>query len=243
MLPERSKCIETAREDGILVMTIANPPHNYLPSAFFRELDLYRELTMSPDVRAIVITGTGNSFSKGADVKDMITGASPLTLEFLVSANDLFTFISRLEKPVVAAINGACLGGGLELALACHVRTCSEKALLGLPEVSVGLIPGLGGIERLISVVGTAKALEMILLGDMVSSEEALKLGLVSRVFPKKDFLAHVLRFVKTMVAARSEAIAEVLRLTGLNRRHGEDERIRAAAHGFLKMLSGIKPT
>jgi enoyl-CoA hydratase/carnithine racemase len=126
----------------------------------------------------------------------------------------------------------------LELALACHIRLCSEKARLGLPELSIGVIPGLGGIQRLIRVVGEAKALEMILLGDMIPATRALELNLVSRVFPKKDFFPRVLIFVRTLITARRQAIEEALRLVALSRADQEEENVLTAAESFTRLLA-----
>jgi enoyl-CoA hydratase/carnithine racemase len=156
----------------------------------------------------------------------------------LMFGNKIFSFISHLKKPAIAAINGPCFGGGLELALSCHIRLCSEKARLGLPELSIGVIPGLGGIQRLIRVVGEAKALEMILLGDMISASRALELNLVSRVFPKKDFFPKVRIFVRTLLSARKEAIEEVLRLADLSRSGNEEENVLKAAESFTRLIS-----
>jgi enoyl-CoA hydratase len=229
--------LEIAREDRILILKISNPPHNYLPTIFFKELHSCRDLMVSPAVDAIVITGKGQVFSKGADLEE-IKLSSTWGLKTVIDGNEIFTFISRLTKPVVAAIHGLCLGGGLELALACHIRVCSDKARLGLPEVSAGVIPGLGGIHRLIRVVGESKALEMILLGDIISASRALELNLVSRIFPKKDFETHVISFVKTLLATRKEALEEVLKLVVLSRPENENEHLLRAAKGFMELAS-----
>ena len=143
-----------------------------------------------------------------------------------------------MTKPVIAAVNGPCFGAGLELALACHIRLCSEKARLGLPELSIGVIPGLGGVERLIRVIGEAKAIEMILLGDIISAPRALELNLVNRVFPKKDFFPRVLLFVRTLLATSKEAIEEVLRLFALSRPAREEKNILDAAEAFVRLAS-----
>ncbi len=238
METKNRRYLEISTEGRILITTINNPPHNYLPSGFFAELDSCRELMSSSNVDAIVFTGKGGVFSKGADIAEFRLLSHGLDLRTVLFGNEIYTFISRLAKPVIAAINGPCFGGGLELALACHIRLCSEKARLGLPEVSIGGIPGLGGIQRLIRVVGESKALEMILLGDMISGSRALELNLVSRVFPKKDFLANVLLFTKTLLAAPKEALREVLKLVALCRPENEDQNIRAAAESLVQLTS-----
>jgi enoyl-CoA hydratase/carnithine racemase len=234
----KSRYLEISKEGRILIITINNPPHNYLPSGFFTELDSCRELMSSSDVNAIIFTGKGNAFSKGADIEEFRSSSHVLDLKTVLYGNEIYTFISRLTKPVIAAINGPCFGAGLELALACHIRLCSEKARLGLPEVSIGVIPGLGGIQRLIRVTGESKALEMILLGDMISASRALELNLVSRVFPKKDFLSNILLFVKTTLEARKDALEEVLKLVISSRPEDEDQKILAAAESFIQLTS-----
>jgi enoyl-CoA hydratase len=230
--------LDVAREGKILIVAIDNPPHNYLSSGFLAELFSFKEILKGPDVDAIIFTGRGNVFSKGADIDELKSGTSAVDKQMIIDGNEVYTFISDLSKPVVAAINGACFGGGLELALACHLRVCSEKARLGLPEVSLGLIPGLGGITRLTRVVGESKALEMILLGDMIPAARAYELNLVSRVFPKTDFMGYVLSFVKTLLTARKQAITEAIRLVTQLRPEHEARNIAAAAEGFMRLLS-----
>ena len=233
----QTNTLRISAEGGILILTIDNPPNNYLPVAFFKDLHKCRELILSSEVAAVIFTGTGKVFSKGVDLQGVIAQPNALDHRMVNFANQLFTFISQLRKPVIAAINGPCLGGGLELALACHIRLCSQKARLGLPELSIGVIPGLGGIQRLIRVVGEAKALEMILLGDMISAARALELNLVSRVFPKKDFFSKVLIFVRTLITSRKDALEEALRLVALSRADQEEENILTAAESFTRLL------
>lgn len=234
----RTDYIKLSNVDNILVIKINNPPHNYLSSTFFSEIGFCRDLILSEDFDAVIFTGVGSVFSKGADIDELACEPPKVDLQTMISGNEIYSFISRLSKPAIAAINGACFGGGLELALACHLRVCSEKARLGLPEVSIGMIPGLGGIQRLIRIAGEARALEMILLGDLISASRAYELNLVSRIFPKKDFLGSAIRFAKTLLATRKEAIEEVLKLVTLSRPDAEDSNILASAKCFMKLLS-----
>ena len=231
-------CLKITSEDGILIATINNPPNNYLPIKFFQELHDCCELFLSPKVAAVIFTGKGNVFSKGVDLQKLRARRSVFDHSIVQFGNQIFTFINQMKKPVIAAINGSCFGGGLELALACHLRLCSEKARLGLPELSIGIIPGLGGIHRLIRIIGEAKALEMILLGDMISASRSLELNLVSRVFPAKNFFPKVLIFVRTLLAARGQAIEEVLRLVALSRDDREEKNVLKAAESFAQLLS-----
>lgn len=225
------------QEAGILRITINNPPHNHLLSAVFRDFLGARPLMSDPQVKAVVFTGIGTVFSKGADVAEIRAGIPGGDREALRLGNESLNFIANLRKPVVAAINGVCLGGGLELALACHLRICTEKSFLGLPELTAGLIPGLGGLQRLIQVVGESKALEMVLLGDMIPAAKALELGLVNRVYPKADFLSRVMLLVKTILAAKEETIRAVLDLAVRSRPSNEGENIAEAAERFVDLL------
>ncbi|MFZ3047026.1 MAG: enoyl-CoA hydratase/isomerase family protein [Desulfatirhabdiaceae bacterium] len=204
----RLQYIKLTEENNILTIHIDNPPNNFLPTQFFGELEYcIREIVPSNTIHAAIITGKDRVFSKGADIQEIMSSLKKIDFETVQYGNSVFSALASLRKPVVAAINGICLGGGFELALACHIRVCSEKALIGLPEVSAGVIPGLGGISRLIQSVGRAKALEMILLGDIIPASRALHLNIVSRIFPKLKFMEHVIQFVKTLLSARKEAI------------------------------------
>lgn len=188
----------------------------------------------------IIFTGKRSVFSKGVSMEEIESTANASELrQNITYANDFYNFIYNLEKPVIAAINGHALGGGLELALVCHIRLCSEKARLGLPEVSRGIIPGLGGIQRLTQIVGEGKALEMILMGDIIPASEALRLNLVSRVFPKKDFMPKVLAFAKTLLMGRQDCVREIIRMIKILRTDKEEKYIKSAMEAFINLRFG----
>ena len=142
-------------------------------------------------VKVIVITGNGDkAFVAGADISEFSSYGPNEAAALTKHGNHaLFDFIAQLEKPVIAAINGYALGGGLELAMACHLRIAAQNAKMGLPEVSLGLIPGYGGTQRLPVLVGKGNAMEMILTGDMISAEKAFQMGLVNQVVPAEQLL------------------------------------------------------
>lgn len=173
-------------------ITIHNPPANVLNLSVLKELELVlNELEEDEYVRMVIVTGTGRFFSAGADINELghlntLHGGS----DFAVRGQSLLNRIERSDKPVLAAINGTCVGGGLELALACHIRVATAGAMLGLPEIKLGLIPGFGGTQRLPRIVGPSKAAEMILTGKSVSAEEALRIGLLSRVVPSQELIS-----------------------------------------------------
>lgn len=172
-------------DNGIATLTINRPDKlNALNKQVLDELDKAIDAVKENyKIRALVITGAGEkAFVAGADIKELST-LDPASGEKLSKrGQEIFQKVEDLTIPVVAAVNGYALGGGCELALACHLRIASEKAVLGLPEVSLGLIPGYGGTQRLAKLAGRAKALEFIMSGKQVQAEEALSVGLVNQV-------------------------------------------------------------
>src|SRR4051794_15248798 len=172
-------------------ITLHNPPANVLNLSVLKELgEVLGDVEEDDYVRVVIVTGTGRFFCAGADLNELAHLNSPHAgSEFALRGQSLFSRIERSEKPVVAAINGTCVGGGLELALACQIRLAAMGAVLGLPEIKLGLIPGFGGTQRLPRLVGSSKAAEMILTGESVSAEEAFRIGLVSHVVPPHELL------------------------------------------------------
>jgi enoyl-CoA hydratase/carnithine racemase len=157
----------------------------------------------------VIVTGTGRFFCAGADINELAhLNTMHRGSEFAVRGQSLLSRIERLDKPVLAAINGTCVGGGLELALACHIRVAAAGALMGVPEVKLGLIPGFGGTQRLPRVVGASKAAEMILTGESLPAEEALRIGLVSRVAPTHELMAQA-EAIATLITARGKPAIE----------------------------------
>lgn len=171
--------------DRIATVTINRPDKlNALNSATETELqDVFLGLRDDDAVGGVIVTGAGEkAFVAGADIGELAGLGAIAGKEFAFQGQTTFTRIAQCPKPVVAAINGYALGGGCELAIACHLRVASESAKFGLPEVSLGLIPGHGGTQRLARIVGVGRALEMVLTGRMVTVEEALRWGLVNGV-------------------------------------------------------------
>jgi len=177
--------IKVEREQSVLWVTL-NRPHrlNAFNDVLIEELgDILDVAEKDSSVKCVVITGEGDrAFSAGADVT-MFPKVTPVKAEeFSRAGQKTFSKIEEMSKPVVAAINGFALGGGLELALACDFRVAAEHAELGSPEIALGLIPGWGGTQRLVRIVGLARAKEMVMLGGRLKAEEALKIGLVNKV-------------------------------------------------------------
>jgi enoyl-CoA hydratase/carnithine racemase len=169
--------IDLRREAELAIVTIDNPPVNALKHEVRAGLaEAMQQARDDHAVAAVVLAGAGRGFSAGADITEFGKPTQPPGLGEVIAA------IEAMPKPVVAAIHGVALGGGLELALACTLRLAAPKARLGLPEIKLGLTPGYGGTQRLPRLIGAAHALDMILTGRMVGAEEALRLGLVNRL-------------------------------------------------------------
>lgn len=182
-----------SQENKVALITINRPQSlNALNKQTISELSqAFEELNANKDVRVIILTGSGEkSFVAGADIKEFADFGAEKAEELARNGqNSLFNKIENLSKPVIAAVNGFALGGGLELAMACHIRYASENAKLGLPEVTLGLIPGYGGTQRLPKLVGKGLANEMILSAKMISAQKAKEIGLVNEVFSLEELL------------------------------------------------------
>jgi len=236
--------LEVTAREGVLSVALANPPDNRLTPGMVEGLAAALDRFEADDLDVLVISGSRRVFSKGFDVDVLSASRQMADLRgLLVRGNAVFTRIARSPKLTLAAISGACLGGGLELAMACHLRVCGEKARLGLPEVWINLVPGLGGFYRLARLVGTTKALELVAIGDLITAEEALRLNIVSRVFPPDEFGGHVAAFVKALRAANPRVMREILRLAACSGRGGEEENIRQATDSFVDLWSCLPKT
>jgi len=193
--------------DNIAVLTIDNGPKNLLSEPeFIDRRELLSWLDENPQTRALVIAGKGRHFSHGADVSRFGTTESSALSEKLESARELLRTIEDLPIVTAAAVNGGCFGGGLEVALSCQFRIASPKALLGLTEIMHGVVPGMGGMERLYRLLGKEKALQMILQGEMINAQDALAMGLVTKVTEQKDAFEETMSFVKELISGKSMA-------------------------------------
>jgi enoyl-CoA hydratase len=175
--------------------------------------DVFKLIKTNPEVYVIVITGSGEkAFVAGADIAELSKLDIISAKEFSDNGNRVFRVIETLDKPVIAAVNGFALGGGCELALACHIRIASENAKFGQPEVNLGIIPGYGGTQRLARVINSARALEMILTGDMIGADEAFRIGLVNKVYPQTDLMNKTLEMADKIAAKGQQAIRFALK-------------------------------
>lgn len=186
---------------------------NALNAELLKELSAaLDEIKSNENIRALIITGSGQkAFAAGADIAELHEENGSTGKAFAQRGHDTLLKIERLPIPVIAAVNGFALGGGCELALACHIRYASDNAKFGLPEINLGIIPGYGGTQRMTRVIGASKALEYILTGDMISAADAEKLGLVNKVVPQEELLKTVEELAKKIAAKAPIALKAAL--------------------------------
>ena len=202
-------------KNHIGLLTINRPDKlNALNKQTINEIeDVINTIKSNPDIFIVVITGSGEkAFVAGADIAELNNLEVISAKEFSEKGNRVFRSIETLDKPVIAAVNGFALGGGCELALACHIRIASDNAKFGQPEVNLGIIPGYGGTQRLSRVINSARALEMILTGDMISADEAFRIGLVNKVYPQAELLNKTLELAEKIASKGQQAIRFALK-------------------------------
>jgi enoyl-CoA hydratase/carnithine racemase len=222
-------------EEQIAVLTIDHAPVNSLNAATMTDLDTaITELGNNPDVKAIVITGNGMAFVAGADINEIAAITNPEDAKTLVRRGQMvFDKIEQSKKPVIAAINGVALGGGMELAMACHMRIASDRAKMGQPEINLGIIPGFGGTQRLPRIVGWAKATELLLTADQITAQEAFRIGLVNKVVPESDVMKNALGLAKKITFFGGKAIEATMEALEFGRQNDLDSSLIKEADLF----------
>jgi enoyl-CoA hydratase/carnithine racemase len=199
-------------EEGIATLTLNRPDVlNALNRKMLEELWSTSSRLGEGDVRVVVIRGAGRAFSAGADIKEFGRWAGKPTSVFRQEVrgfHDFYDFLERLEKPVVAAINGVCVGGGLEIALSCDFRLAREGTRLGFPEYKLGLIPNSGGCSRTMRLIGPGHTKELVMLGELINAEYAQSIGLVEHVYAADEFDDKVSDFVSKLAARPPQALA-----------------------------------
>lgn len=223
-------------DEGIAIVTVNRPKVlNALNSATVQELKAaFTRVIDDPHIKTAILTGSGEkSFVAGADIvelskKNPITGA-----EFALTGQEVLNLIQYSAKPIIAAVNGFALGGGCEIAMACHVRFASENARFGQPEVNLGIIPGYGGTQRLARLVGAGRALELCMSGDAISTEEAYRIGLVNKIFPAQELMLKAKEFCRKVMSKGPKAIAHVLHAVNHGIEMSLDDALRLEAHLF----------
>jgi len=206
------KLIHWEQRESIGILTLNNPPENYLNEPEFVSLAQLKEWLMD-DVHGLIISGAGRHFSAGADF-DKIRRQSLNTQKMkdsLLKGNTLVNFIADLELPVVAAISGICFGGGLEIALACDIRICTQRSLFAFPEINLNLIPSLGGLKRLQNLCGHRNAMEILMRGDALNAHLALELKIVDQVVEGKDCRDIAIQFLNSLIHHRPKKVIQML--------------------------------
>ena len=230
----------TCDEDGfIATLTIKHPPANALTFKMFDEIfDILDMIEEQNKVKVIIIKGDGKFFSAGADVKQFTSYQNETDYESLANkGQQLFDRMEHFQIPIIASIHGAALGGGLELALGCHIRIVTEDAKLGLPELTLGIIPGYGGTQRLPQLVGPAKAYEMILTGVTIDGIEAERLGLANHVVAEEDLHNQTMKLAKNIAEKSRVSINRVMELIPYAKSQQFSTGIEAEAKAFAKIF------
>jgi enoyl-CoA hydratase len=204
--------VRLERDGPVATLVLHNPPRNALTAGVLRDTAVALDALALDPPHALVVTGDGAAFSGGADLRELAEATPRSARALAVAGQDCLERLESAAYPVIAAINGDCLGGGLELALACHLRVVSADASLGLPEVTLGLVPALGGARRLPALVGTARATELVLTGRRIRAAEAHRLGLVNAVVPAAEVRAQATRLARRIAGKPAAAVRAALR-------------------------------
>jgi enoyl-CoA hydratase len=235
-------------QEGLLTVTINRPDKmNALNRTVFEELERVLDvIDADKQIRAVIITGAGNkAFVAGADISEFTALDQQEAKQLARRGQLVFDRIEKNRKPIVAAVNGFALGGGCELAMACHIRLAAEAAKFGQPEVNLGLIPGYGGTQRLTQLVGKGKALELMMSGNMLSAAEALQWGLVNHVFSSEELIEKTKLLLATIVSKGPGAVASVIAAVNALYEKGADGylqevRLFGECFGTAEMKEGV---
>lgn len=222
-------------EDYVAVLTINKLPANALSSALIQELSsIFDELKHDETVRAVVLKGEGRFFSAGADIKEFTTiNTADDFSQLAENGQVIFEKIEQFRKPVIASIHGAALGGGLELAMACHIRYVAENAKLGLPELQLGLVPGFAGTQRLPRYVGMAKAAEMLFTSEPISGKEAVQWGLANASFQEEELHEASIKLAKKIALKSPLALSKAIELLNYSKHENYYAGVKKEADSF----------
>ena len=217
--------LSTQLSGSIYVITINRPEKlNALNKTVIREIgEAVTEVYVNPLIRAAIITGAGNkAFAAGADISGFAGLSKEEGKNLAKQGMDVFFQIENAPKPIVAAVNGFALGGGCELAMACHFRICCESAKFGQPEINLGLIPGYGGTQRLTRYIGKGRAMEAILTGNLINAQEAMLFGLVNQVTGAEELLSKTTAILEQIIGKAPLAITKAIQ--AVNAAYGKED-------------------
>lgn len=208
------KTLLTSIENGILTVTINRPDKmNALNHDVMNDLDVVlTEIEDNVEIKAVIITGAGQkAFIAGADISEFVGLSNEDGQALAAKGQEIFFRIENCTKPVVAAVNGFALGGGCELAMACHFRIASDNAKFGQPEVNLGLIPGYGGTQRLTQLIGKGRTMELLMTGNMIDASISLEYGLINHVVPQEDLLPKTRTILEQIIAKAPLAVSKCI--------------------------------
>lgn len=224
----------TSLENGIFTVTINRPDKlNALNKDVFTDLDIMlKEVEQHAGIRGVIITGSGQkAFVAGADISEFLGLHGSQGMDLARRGQEIFSRIEGCTKPVIAAVNGFALGGGCELAMACHIRIASENAKFGQPEVNLGLIPGYGGTQRLVQLIGKGRALELLMTAGMIDAATALQFGLVNHVVSQEQLLAKAIEILTLITSKAPLAISRCI--TAANAVYGQENGYEVELESF----------
>ena len=237
--------IKVKMDETVAIVTISRPSENKVnvltPKAMEELSHVIDDLAKDLNVRAIVITGEGPyTFVAGADVKEIakITSRAQ-AIDLAKKGQSVLNKIEQLEKPVICAVNAVCLGGGMELAMACHMRIASDRAKFGQPEILLGIIPGFGGTQRLLRLSGQAKAREILLTGDQITAKDALDIGLVNQIVPEGRLLKESIGLAKKIAQRPQVAVQLIMRAV----RDGAEKSLTEGLNLEIELFGDVSQT
>ncbi len=216
----------TTLEEGIYTVTINRPDKlNALNQTTLKEIrEAFVYAVENPEIKGVIVTGAGpKSFVAGADISEFAGLDAKGGMQFAANGQEIFKMIELCPKPVIAAVNGFALGGGCELAMACHMRIASENAKFGQPEVSLGLIPGYGGTQRLTMHIGRGRATELLMTGDIVNAQDAYRVGLCNYLVKPEELIPKCNEILNRIISKAPFAVAEIVRCVDAHYADGVD--------------------
>ncbi|MCX6250624.1 MAG: enoyl-CoA hydratase/isomerase family protein [Bacteroidetes bacterium] len=238
-MAEITKYVKWETIDSIGILTLNNPPENYLEEPEFIPVTLLQTLIEKNLIKGMVIHGIGRHFSGGADLASLfeMTKERKTLLSRMDKGNELLHFIENLNVPVIAAVRGCCFGAGLEIALACHIRVCDAKSLFAFPESNQGLIPGLGGIVKLARQTSNMETMQFVLQGDLINAMEALTCGIVDHIIQDEDPMEYAVKLLHKMTDDRSmKVIHYVMQALRNSRTLSFDDAVREETKMFCEL-------
>jgi len=231
--------VETRREGAVCILTLSRAEKlNALSSELERDLGVALDTDEVRSSACVVLTGAGRAFSAGADITEFRARTPEAVMAYYRETGDVYERVAALPQPTLSAIAGYCLGGGLELAMSCDVRVCSDDAQLGQPEVKLGLIPGGGGTQRLPRLVGPGRAALLNLGGEFIDASTAYGWGLVEKVVPRAELDEAALAIARTFASRSPHAIAVLRELARTTRDLPLEEGLRREAEGFRRCIA-----